>query len=229
MKKRIVVLALVGGVGIGVLAARLSRPRQTAAPSAQIASPDDAANAALTEELEALRKRVANMERSERVRGQAEGKTLGAQVEDEAHKQDEAARQEKVRKYYTPELEAKLFTSYFAGLDEVRRAEGVDLPWARGIEASVRKSLSGGGRAIGTLQIPSVECGRTLCRMELASTDAVTKDLALAELLQAIGPELPQVSVFVPVGSNRMTGYFARPGTDLPPMPSAEDLVADLP
>jgi hypothetical protein len=229
MRKRFFLAALVMGAALGALGTRLAKPKaQTSAPAAEEGAPSNNATpeATLAEELAQLRRRVASMERA---RGKTEGTQLEAAAATEASQQAKEALQEKVKKYYTPQLEAKLFTSYFAGLDDLRRAEGIDLPWARGIQASVRRSLQSGSRALATLQVPSVECGRTLCRMELASTDETTKGVALSELLQSIGPELPEVSDFVPTDSNEMTAYFARPGANLPPMPSAEDLVADLP
>jgi hypothetical protein len=133
-----------------------------------------------------------------------------------------------MKKNITPEQEAKMFTSYFDGLDALRLAEGVDQTWARGVDALLRGSLHGEG-AIATLAARSVECGRTLCRIELQSSDPLQQRMALSELLDKLGEQLPQASVHVPPGTNHMTAYLAREGTNLPAMESPERLVADLP
>jgi hypothetical protein len=44
-----------------------------------------------------------------------------------------------------------------------------------------------------------------------------------------VAGELPQASVQVTPGSNRVTAYFGRNGTDLPNMESPERIVAELP
>lgn len=187
-----------------------------------------AATSDLSEEMAALRERLARMEQSERLRGEAGGKILIAAADEAAKGAAQKQLEEKINRYYTPEFEASVFTSYFSTLDETRRAEGVDLAWGHEIQAFVRNSLRE-TRALSPLSAQSVECGRTLCRMELKSSEPLLKRRALTEFIQKMGPQLPQVSVFVPEGSDRMTAYFARPGADLPAMKSPEELVADLP
>lgn len=223
-----VLVALVLGMGVGLVAARgltpsANRTRDTTAEAAPAAGVDVGA------ELAALRSRVAKMEGTERGHGATAGKRLANDAEEAAR---EAAREqlaEKVNKHYTPELEAKRFGTYFAGLDEARRAEGVDLPFQQGIEATLRKALTSGDPALGTLRVPSVECGHTLCRFELEAGDDALKNAAVATLLDRMGPSLPTASVYTPPGSDRVVAYFAKTGSDLPPMASVEELVADLP
>lgn len=224
---RAVVLASIGGVGLGLLAARAWRERPHARAVAQEEETAEASSGSATE-LASLRRRLSKLEGESSARGQAAGSELRAEV-DSAEKK--AARQqlaEKVKKYYTPELEAKRFATYFDGLDQARRAEGVDPQWATAMQASVTHALAGQG-AIATLAARSVECGRTLCRIELDAKDEGQKAAAVGVLLQGVAGELPTASVHVPVGSGRITAYFARPGSELPAMATPESLVAELP
>jgi hypothetical protein len=222
-----VVLASIGGVGLGVLAARAWREQPRARAAVEEAATEEGSGGGATE-LAALRRRLARLEGESSAREQVAGGELRADV-DRAEKV--AARQqlaEKVKKYYTPELEAKRFTTYFDGLDQVRRAEGVDPQWATAMQASVTHALTEQG-AIATLAARSVECGRTLCRIELDAKDASQKTAAIGEFLLGIGGDLPTASVHVPVSSGPITAYFARPGSELPAMATPESLVAELP
>jgi hypothetical protein len=219
-------LVVAGTLGAGV-AWKRSRPRPATQPQ-EAAEESAPSRAALEDELATLRRRLAKLERDDAARGQAAGAGLQAGAEEAARAAEHKAAIAKLKKYYTPELEAKMFTSYFDGLDGIRRAEGVDQAWARGVESLLRASLHGEG-AVATLAARSVECGRTLCRIELQSSDPVQQRVALSELLQKLGEQLPQASVHVPPGTNHMTAYLAREGTNLPAMDSPERLVADLP
>lgn len=224
---RAVVLASIGGVGLGLLVARAWREQPRARAAVQEEATEEASGGGGAE-LASLRRRLARLEAESSARGQAAGGELRAEVESA---EKVAARQqlaEKVKKYYTPELEAKLFTTYFDGLDQARRAEGVDPQWATAMQASVTRALTEQG-AIATLAARSVECGRTLCRIELDAKDPSQKTAAIGEFLLGVGADLPTASVHVPVGSGHVTAYFARPGSELPAMATRESLVAELP
>lgn len=179
-------------------------------------------------EIAELRRRLARLEQGERARGQSAGEALSAETEAAAEKEARKARLAKLRQLPPAELEAKMFSRYFASLDDKRRAEGVDSLWAGDMNAQLRHG-DGGSGALASLSVRSVDCGRTLCRVELTSADEESKDGAINELLRKVNGELPQASVQVTPGSNRVTAYFARNGTDLPNMESPERLVADLP
>lgn len=227
---RVVVAAAVaalGGLGLGLLVARTGQ-RSPRAPASVEEAEGASTGRADDGDVAALRRRLAKLEGESAARGQAAGQGLN----DEATKVAEAAArtqlQEKVKKYYTPALEAKRFTDYFAGLDRARHAEGVDPVWAATVQATVARTLAGTG-SIATLAMRSVECGRTLCRMEVDAKDEGVKAAAIGELLQGVGGELPTASVHVPVGGGPVVAYLARQGTELPAMQTAEALVAELP
>jgi hypothetical protein len=184
--------------------------------------------AELTGELAALRQRLSRLEQGEAARGQRVGSGLRADAEADAQRAARKQLADKLKKYSSPELDNKMFAGYFTTLDGVRRAEGVDLAWARDMDAFVRQGAAGNG-APASLAVQAVDCGRTLCRIELTVAEGAPKQAALAAFIMKVGPQLPQGSVHAPVGSNQVTAYFARSGTDLPPMESPEHLVADLP
>jgi len=233
MKKRTLGLVFVAGAALALLGTRLAGRWHDgrAAGEAHLAEADPPAAGA--DEVAALRERLARVEQAQKAQGQTRGEELVATAREVARVAGQHATQEalqaKVDKYYTRELEAKRFQTYFGELDERRRSEGVDLPCAAKIQAAVRRSLQGGSGALAKLTVPSAECGHTLCRLELQVSDPTAKATALGEFLNHIGHDLPTMSVFVPPDSDRMTAYFARPGSDLPPMQSVEDLVANLP
>lgn len=223
-----VVLAALGGVGLGLFAARTwGRPPRADGRAEEEAAAETASDGT-SADVAALRRRLARLESESAARGQAAGRELSAESSATEAAAARQRLQEKVKKHYTPELEARRFGTYFDGLDQARRAEGVDLPWAAAIQADVQRALAEKG-SVATLAARSVECGRTLCRIELDAKDEGLKAAAIGELLQSVADDLPTASVHVPVGSGRVTAYFARPGTDLPAMETPEALVAELP
>jgi hypothetical protein len=178
-------------------------------------------------EIVELQRRVTRLEQAERARAQKAGEALRAETEAAAEDEGRKSRLAKLQRLPAAELEAKMFASYFASLDDKRRAEGIDPIWAGDMKALLRRAEGGAG-ALASLSVQSVDCGRTLCRVEITSADEDSKNGAIDELLRKLGPELPQASVQVIPASNRVTAYFARNGTDLPNMESPERLAADL-
>jgi hypothetical protein len=178
---------------------------------AKIASEGASTNAELSAEVLAMQRRLAEIERE---RAQAKPPAIAeADVSPEA--------EAKPKQPNTPETEAKAFTAYFSRLDGLRRAEGVDAPWAQAMDTAVRRTLSTPG-PMSSLSAQSIDCGRTLCRIELRCSNPTQKQLGLGQLLMKEGTDLPQASVFVPVDSDQVIAYFARAGVNLPAMDSAE-------
>jgi hypothetical protein len=225
------VLTFVAGAGIALVVVRSSgrwKSERVAGRADPIEETEGGSTRSGASELEALRRRIARMENTEQARGEVAGSELTKSAEEAALGASQKALKAKIDKYYTPAMEAKRFDSYFSQLDEVRRAEGVDVAWAQESQAAVRQALQGGSAMLSKLSLSSVECGRTLCRVELKSADATGK-MGLTEWLAKVGGQLPEASVFVPPEGNHMTAYLAKPGASLPAMESLEHLVADLP
>jgi hypothetical protein len=230
MNRIVIVTALVLGTGAGLLAAHLSsRAPRAAAPVADGAEPSPAAGADVSSELAALRARLARMEQADRARGEVTGNKLAADAESAANAAAREQLTERINRVYTPAVEAKRFGTYFAGLDNLRRTEGVDLPFQQHVHAAIEKALASGSTGLATLKVPSVECGRTLCRVEIDSSNPALKSVAITELTAQVAGDLPTASVFVPPDSNHMVAYFAKAGADLPDMEPLDQVVADLP
>ncbi|HEY0707877.1 MAG TPA: hypothetical protein VGG33_13825 [Polyangia bacterium] len=217
------VLLGAGGAWVGT---RLASGEERPGIAGGAFAPENAPDRNQDTEISELRHRLAQLEQAERARRQAAGETLRADTEARAEDEARKSRLEKLRRIPAAELEAKMFARYFASLDEKRHAEGVDAIWAGDMNALLSRGVGSVGAA---LDVRTVDCGRTLCRVELTSANEDSKEGAINELLRKIGPELPQASVHVTPGSNRVTAYLARAGTDLPNMESPERLVADLP
>ena len=101
-----------------------------------------------------LRRRLARLEQGEVARGQTAGQALRAETAATAEKTARKATLDKIRKHYTPALEARMFADYFGTLDEKRRAEGVDAMWAGDMSALFRRGAGGDGlspRLVGRL------------------------------------------------------------------------------
>ena len=223
----VLVLIVAGGAWLGTRLAPGSGHPSAQVPTEERA-PGDAPNGDLGTEVAELRRRLARLEQGEVARGQTAGQALRAETAAAAEKTARKATLDKIRRHYTPELEAKMFAGYFGTLDEKRRTEGVDPMWAGDMNALFRRRAGGDG-ALASLNVQTVDCGRTLCRVELKSSNDVEKQLAISELLMKVSAELPEASVQVVPGSNQVTAYFARTGTELPAIQSPERLVADLP
>jgi len=228
MNRQLLVAVLLVGAGATFFGGRLiGRPTRRASDNPAASERPDV-SPDLTAEVAELRRRLARIEQGEASRGQTLGSSLRTDAEEEARRIARKQADEKLRKYYSPELESKIFTGYFNTLDGIRRGEGVDVSWAREIDTFVHRGVQNDAN-LASLNVQSVDCGRSLCRVELRSSNEAQKKMALGAFIMKMGPQLPQASIHVPLGSNQVTAYFARPGAELPPMDSPDQLIADLP
>src|SRR4051812_6816823 len=122
MKKRTLGLVFAAGAAVALFGARLAGrwhdgPAAGGGPLGEADPPPAGAD-----ELAALRERLARVERAQKAQGQTTGEELGATAREVARVTGQHAAQEalqaKVDKYYTRELEAKRFQTYFGQLDE---------------------------------------------------------------------------------------------------------------
>ena len=120
----------------------------------------------------------------------------------------------------TPEESEAQADAQFAFLDSTFSEEVRDPKWARDTEAHIQTTVSEVG--IAGVVLNKASCAATLCKVE-ASAD---KEEAFSEFTQVVtnrlGAALPMAALRKlegPNGENRLVGYFARGGHELPSLP----------
>lgn len=113
----------------------------------------------------------------------------------------------------TPEEEAEGFKTYFGELDLRRNAEPRDAVWQTQVERKILDVLTG---ELAGSKMQEVDCGKTLCRLEVQHRDLPAQHLFMQYFHPQLGTFLPQASLYSPPGSLTTDVYLAREGHSLP-------------
>lgn len=115
--------------------------------------------------------------------------------------------------------ETASFGAYFERLDARRAREGPDPDWGNVFVQAARsamETLRAQPGLFAASSIAAVDCGRTLCRLEIQNDDDGAARLLQGPLIARIGEAAPSATAYVVPGTGRAVFYFARAGSDLP-------------
>jgi hypothetical protein len=111
--------------------------------------------------------------------------------------------------------EAALEREYFGDLDARLAGETPDPAWStataeklRGLVYDLRPRIA----------VDKAECGRTMCRVETSVPELREEAAALDKFISASNALLPEAVVHDGDGPGRHIVYFARKGSEFPPM-----------
>lgn len=135
---------------------------------------------------------------------------------------DEAANDDDDEQSWEERLakERRNFGVYFGTLDKLRTAEGRDDAWSGNAETAITETLA--GEDYSGSKLDRVECGATLCRVEVRHDNEMARAHFVGTFMRAIATLVDQGSVLSQIGSNESVGYFARNGNRLPPYRAVE-------
>jgi hypothetical protein len=136
----------------------------------------------------------------------------------------EAAREVARRPALSPRVQAPidevaLQEHYFGDLDHRFANESRDPAWSEGVEEKLRTSAQGQSPRI---SLSSARCGQTMCRVEATIPDPHEEAAALQKFISSSAGILPEAVVRDGEGRGQHIVYFARKGTEFPPMTAPE-------
>jgi hypothetical protein len=116
--------------------------------------------------------------------------------------------------------ETAMFGTYFQELDHLRQSQGTDREWNdifTQAAQSAMHELQARQPAFAKSAIRQVECGHTLCRLEIQNDDDGLARRVQDPLIHGIGAAAPSATAYRVPETGLTRFYFARPGSDLPP------------
>jgi len=223
VKRRVPLLAVViaAAAGLFVVGTGGNRPQDSAPAAASDDQPADRADAAPDRELQALKRRIARLEAdldAQRAARTAAAASVpppaSAPERDPAVLARERAVAAWVDTHYTPEVQSRIFGSYFAEVDELRLAEPRDEQWAANVQRGMHKLLEDARSVVGAARLEQVDCGSTLCRMRIEVEHARTR----RDLVRHVQRELhfDEASALIQAEDDVLEMCLAREGASLP-------------
>lgn len=216
-----IVLVVVGAAAAGAAATAsfslLRSPALRPAPStiSTAGQPRD-------EEMAALKARLARLEARDLAAAiqaqQFAAPAVSAAAESGERRGNEGSERERkiarwMDDHYTPEVQGRVFGRYFADVDQVRLSETRDKAWSDSVSRDLQKLVDETPAFSGT-QVEKLECGGTLCRLNVQVDDPKKRN----KLLHAIQSQLhfDEASAYMPGHERKMETYLARQGATLP-------------